>query len=118
MNLRDILESTDDKKYPVEKKLEAIVSTVAKARAAYANEDMDITVPEVNTTDGVVDLSMLNKTDKLALAIRAIDTIRTHAHEDAKNNEGVNVSKAIEAMLATSPLLANLTESPENDYGI
>jgi len=117
MNLRDLLES-EDPKHTVAKKLEAIAKTIAEARKNYDNSDMEITIPMVNTTEGVQDLDTLSPADKLAVAMNAIKTIRMTASEDAKAHEGVNVSKAIEAMLATSPTLTNLHLTQSNDYGI
>jgi hypothetical protein len=115
MSLREILESETT---TTEEKLEAINDTVKRARANYGNEDAEITMPEVPTINGMMDLSMLTKNDKLAIAEECINRIRMEAHETAKQREGVNISKVIESLLATSPVLSNIEKSSENDYGI
>jgi len=115
LTLRETLEAED---ISVKDKLAAIAATIEKARASYDNADMDITIPEVNTTEGLQDLDMLSPADKLAIAMTVIKDIRMVAAEDSKRHEGVNVNKVIEAMLATSPTLTNLHITAENDYGI
>ena len=115
MNLREKLEDTE---VSVKDKLAAIAATIEKARASYDNADMEITIPEVNTTEGIQDLDMLSPADKLAIAMNVIKDIRMVASEDSKRHEGVNVDRVIEAMLATSPVLTNLHLTSENSYGI
>ena len=97
-------------------KLVAIGEKVAKARAAYGNEEAEISVPEVNTANGFVSIEYLSDGDKVAVAAAAIEDIRMIAIETTKDAEGVMLDKEIERLLATSSVLCNLTATSGSDY--
>ena len=94
----------------------AIAEVVIKARNAYGNGDAEITEPEINTIDGLQDISLLCDETKVAIAESEVGNIKTIAIEFCKSFEGAKLDKKIEELIAISPILANITNTVESDY--
>ena len=114
MNLTQIFESEElsDKD-----KLGKITEIITSARNAYGNSEADITLPAVNTVDGLTDLNMLSSESRVVIAQSEVSTIKVIASEFVKCVEGANYAKKVEELIATNPVLAHITSAmPENDY--
>jgi len=105
-----------DKETSDSEKLEAIGNIVTEARHAYGNTDQDISSPEMNTTYGMMDVAELEDDSKLAIIKAEVQALKSRALEFAKCNEGVNVQKKMEELIATNPVLANITGGTKFDY--
>jgi|SaaInlStandDraft_4_1057021.scaffolds.fasta_scaffold14622_2 hypothetical protein len=97
-------------------KLEEIGNIVTSAREAYGNADQDISSPEMNTTFGMMDVAELEEDSKLVIIGAEVQALKSRALEFAKCNEGVNVQKKMEELVATNPVLANITGGTKFDY--
>ena len=113
MKLSEILSNTESTDA---EKVSQINAVVAKARAAYGNENLEISEPEIYTLSGLQDLAMLSDESKVAIVELEIEKIKTQAVEFVKNTEGAVLDRKIEELIATSPLLANITAKVESSY--
>ena len=113
MNLTEILNSEE---LSTKEQVAAIAEVVAKARIAYGNGDAEITEPEINTIDGLQDISLLCNETKIAIAESEIGNIKTIAVEFCKSFEGAKLDRKIEELIAISPILANITNTVESEY--
>lgn len=113
MKLKDIFTS---KELTAAEKVAEISAVVNKARKAYGNTEKVIKEPEVNTCEGIQDLSMLDDESKVALAEREVQHIKIVAVESTKAKEGVVLDRKIEELIAISPILVNISKSTESDY--
>ena len=111
--LREIFTNED---MAASEKVGAIASIVEKARENYGNSDMDITIPEVSTCEGITDLSLMSDDDKVAIAERSVSNIIQTAVEFTKEEEGIVLDKEIERLVATNPVLVNLSEAVDSEY--
>jgi hypothetical protein len=114
MNISEII-AQDSKKVSDADKVEQLGTLVATARKAYSNQDSKIECPTINTTDGFFSIEHLTAATKLKLAAAEATRIRIAAIEAAKQ-DGVNANKVIEELIATSPVLVNLTETSTFSY--
>jgi len=96
--------------------IEELVKVVNKARLKYGNTDAEITEPEINTVNGIQDLSMLSNESKLELAESEVNNIKTVAVEFTKSYEGAILDRKIEELIAISPLLANIAKTVDSEY--
>ena len=113
MKLSEILSNTESTDA---EKVSQINAVVAKARAAYGNENLEISEPEIYTLSGLQDLAMLSDESKVAIVGLEIEKIKTQAVEFVKNTEGAVLDRKIEELIATSPLLANIPAKVESSY--
>ena len=113
MNITQIMEN---KELNATEKLSKLADVIAEARKAYGNEEMEITCPEVLTTEGVMSMKYLSAEDKLVEASKAINGVLSTAIAANECNEGVILDKAIEVGLATDPILCNLTTTTGSKY--
>ena len=89
-------------------KLRRVAAVVKSARKAYGNLDVDVAEQDVDTTDGSVAFRYLSPESKVRLLLTEVGTIRTLALESCRNNSALNISKILEAEVATSSLLCNI----------
>lgn len=99
-----------------EEKIAAIAKVVTKARADYGNEDAEISVGQMHTTEGMQDLAMLSDESKLAIAESEVGNIKRVATEFCKTYEGAKLDRKIAELIAISPILANITDTVDSDY--
>jgi hypothetical protein len=97
-------------------KIEAVAVIVAAARKAYGNCKEDITAPEIATTDGATQLEYCSDSTKISLIERETKSIKMCAMETSKTTQGVNLNKLVESLIATSPLLVNISNTTNFDY--
>ena len=93
------------------KKLAKITETVKSCRKKYGNTDLEVEAPEVNTINGVESMDYLSDDDKLALADSCITQIRHEAIEEVKTNPLAILDEEVIALIATSPVLTNLSST-------
>ena len=96
--------------------LEQVAEIVSAARQAYGNVDAEIKSPMVNTTHGAMGFDMLEDDSKINGLRQEILSIKAEAVEFAARNEGGNINKKIEELLATNPLFTNIGSSVEFAY--
>lgn len=104
------------KKTSASDKLAAVAAVVAAARGAYGNEESAIPAPQVNTIDGMMSFVHLSDESKVEVVKAEAHSIRVHAIEFAEGVEGGVADKKIEELLATSPVMANLTAGSKFAY--
>jgi len=115
MNMLEVL-NADKKDIASKDKLEKIGVIIASARKAYGNEGAEIASPDIETVDGTVPLVHLSDDTKVGLAVGVLSEIKLLAVEATRQNEGVNINKKIEELIATSDILANISEVVEYNY--
>lgn len=113
MSITEILNTKDAK--PVEQ-LTEIAAIVATARKAYGNTKEEIPAIEVNTVDGMMDFVYLTDETKVHLVRNEVQAIKVRALEYGKHVPGANVNKKLEELIATSPILTNLSTTVSFDY--
>ncbi len=94
-------------------KLERISALVSSARANYGNSDTKIEVPEVNTASGSMSVMYISDASKIELVKQEASRIRIEAIEAVKATPGTNGNKVIEALVATSAILVNISETSD-----
>lgn len=113
MTITELLNSKDTEDA---KKLAGIAKLVQEARKGYGNTEATITMPEITTVNGELSLSMLQDDSKLAVISQRVDCIRMEAFELNKVQEGINIEKCVEALIATDPILVNIHK--KESFGI
>ena len=83
---------------------------------ALLKRNPEITAPYIPTTEGEVQLQFVSDATKLVLVAREVSRIKTFAIETAENVEGANMNKIVESLIATSPILANISAKTEFSY--
>jgi len=73
-----------DESTTASEKLTAVAEIVAKARKAYGNEDLEITSPEVQTTEGFQPLVQVSDKDKVALVSQEVKRIKAVVYEGSQ----------------------------------
>ena len=105
-----------DKDVSDEDKLKAIAETVAVARKAYGNEESEIAVPRVNTTNGSMPFDMLDDDGKVSLLKSEVASLKARAIEFSENNPGTNLNKKIEELIATNGMFTNISAGTKFEY--
>lgn len=105
-----------DEKTSATEKLEKIVEVVAAARKAYGNEDAEIESPMVNTVHGQMRFNHLEDDSKVEVIRGTVSRLKVEAVEFAEQTPGGNVNKKIEELLATSPIMANVSQGTKFEY--
>ena len=113
MSITKILSNKD---MPAEEKLEKVAEVVAAARAAYGNEEAVIGVPDVGTAHGSMPFNTLEDDSKVELLRSEIGGIKARAVEFDRQNEGANVNKKIEELLATNGYFVNVAPGTKFEY--
>ena len=99
-----------------EAKLQDVATLVSSIRTKYGNRDVEIDMPEVNTDSGIMKLSYLSNEDKLELAKRCIKDAIIVAAEEVEANQGTLFDRVVEQIVATSPVLCNISSSTGSAY--
>jgi len=99
-----------------EEKIAAIAETVAKARASYGNEEAVIDDPFVSTTYGEMRFSNLEDDSKLSFIRNEVMKIKVSACEATEQKQGVNVGRRVEELIATNPILVNMSSGTKFEY--
>lgn len=115
MNMLEIL-NNDPKTMSSNDKLEKVGVIIASARKAYGNEGVSIESPDIETINGLSPLVHLSSDAKVGLAISVLNEIKMEAVEATRRQEGVNINKKIEELIATSDILVNISTVVEYDY--
>lgn len=115
MSISKILEMSKNEMSDAEK-LRAISVTVSAARESYGNADAEISADYVSTADGDFEMKFLNDETKLVLVRREVKRIKIEAIEMSECRQGVNINKVVEQLVATSPVLVNISDTTEFSY--
>lgn len=105
-----------DKDTSATEKLASLNELVTAVRKSYGNADVEIDVPYVNTTDGMVSFKYLDDESKVHFAGRAIKSASMSATEACESTPGLLFDKEIEWLVATDAILCNLTASTGSKY--
>lgn len=105
-----------DKETTSVEKIASLAAIITDIRKEYGNSDIEITVPYVNTPDGMVSLKYLDADSKVSLAGRCVNAATTAAVEACEDEEGRVFDKEVERILACSPILCNLTAVTGSKY--
>jgi hypothetical protein len=108
MNITHVLTNKD---LSDEEKVKTVASIVTDIRNEYGNEDITINAPEINTADGSTNLIYLANDSKVAVAFEETKRIKREAIEYARMYKGININKKIMELIATSPILVNISIS-------
>lgn len=99
-----------------EEKISAVAETVAKARAAYGNEEAVIDDPFLGTTYGEMRFSNLEDDSKLSFIRNEVMKIKVSVCEATEQKQGVNVGRRVEELIATNPILVNVSSGTKFEY--
>ncbi len=113
MKILDIL--TDNEVTPKDK-LKAINKLVKDVREVYGNGDMDIRPVRIPTVNGNVDISLLNKEEKVVIAEQEIRKCISTATAVTDNVEGSVFDKQFEYCVAVNPILVNIGKRSTSRY--
>lgn len=112
MTFNDILQSDT----VASEKLKQLAELVYDIREAYGNTDVTIDIPYVNTPDGMVSLTYLDADSKVAFAGQSVRAITIEAIEICEATQGAMLDKEIESLVATCPILCNLSSTTGSKY--
>jgi hypothetical protein len=113
MSITKILSEKDT---PAVEKLERVAEIIAKARDNYQNGDAKLPCPDCNTAHGAMAFNMLDDDAKVELLKGEVGRIKAAAVEYARNNDGANLNKKIEELLATNGYFCNLGCGTKFEY--
>jgi len=105
-----------DENSSAEEKISDVAETVAKARASYGNEEAVIDDPFVCTTYGEMRFSNLEDDSKLQFISNEVMKIKVLACEATEQKQGVNVGRRVEELVATNPILVNVSSGTKFEY--
>ena len=108
--------AADAKTMDASAKIIAISKIVAAARKQYGNVEVEIANPTVHTCEGSLDMAYVSDSDKVTLAGREIQTIKTRAIEAVKATDGAVLDREIERLIAVNSVLVNLEVSSDSSY--
>lgn len=111
-----IIDLLNDEKLKASQVLAGIAEIVAKARAAYDNEEAKIPTAVINTAYGAMDFEHLEDDSKVEIIRGEVMRIKVLAVEAAKNVVGTNINKEIEKLIATNAVLNNIVSASRSDY--
>jgi len=89
-------------------KLTDIHRIVESLRSDYGNAETAIPMPEVTTSNGLVDFCVLEDDSKVELVANEVRSIKIEAIEAGKHIPGLNIEKRALELIVTSPILTNL----------
>ena len=113
MKLMELLNSEE---LSATEKIDRLGAIVDAARAAYGNQDVEVEVPFVSTTEGNIRLNMLTPADKVAVATQTIGIIAADCIEYGEENKAIILDKSIEEAIAIHPVLINLEADSGSKY--
>ena len=113
MSITNIL---SDDALSASEKLAQVSKLVSRVREDYGNEELTVSSPDVNTTEGMMSFSHLTPESKVYILSREVQRIRTIAVEYSRNTEGGIISKKVEELVATSPMLCNIENTDDFSY--
>jgi Golgi nucleoside diphosphatase len=99
-----------------EEKIASIAELVAKARESYGNEDAVISDPIVNTAFGEMRFGNLENDSKLQAVRNEVSKIKVMACEAVEQGQGVNPNRRVEELIATNPILVNVSSGTKFEY--
>ena len=105
-----------EEKTPASEKLERVAEIVAGAREKYGNADVEISAPSVNTPHGYMSFLHLEDEGKVALLRDQVALIKAVAVEYSEQNEGVNMNRKIEELIATNGMFVNIAAGTRFEY--
>jgi len=114
--IMSITKILSDENSSAEEKISDVAETVAKARASYGNEEAVIDDPFVCTTYGEMRFSNLEDDSKLQFISNEVMKIKVLACEATEQKQGVNVGRRVEELVATNPILVNVSSGTKFEY--
>ena len=111
-----ILSTLQNEKIETEERLKAVLELVHNVRKAYGNSEVEITPTKVNSTDGVVPVSLLTPDEKVAVATRAIKNAIAQATAINEAVEGSVFDSEFERIISVDSVLVNLDASSDSKY--
>jgi len=103
-----ITKTLSDKDMSDEDKLASVAEAVAGARTSYGNTDAKIPSPKVETANGAMGFEHLDAESKVYVLRGEVSRIKAEAVEFSEQNEGVNLNKKIEELVATNGMFTNI----------
>lgn len=97
-------------------KLEEVAAVVAGAREAYGNTDKDIEPSVLNTAHGTMSFVHLEDDSKVEHLRGEVQRIKAQAIEFCQNNDGTELNRKIEELLATNGMFANIAAGTKFEY--
>jgi hypothetical protein len=97
-------------------KVAALADITNKARKSYGNAKETISIPTVNTAEGIRDIKYLNDEDKVAIAEVEFKNILNTAIASVDCQEGTVLDAEIERLVAINPVLVNILCRVESAY--
>jgi hypothetical protein len=91
-----------------EDQVSEVAVIVAAARAAYGNEDTTLESPMVDTAHGRMSFVHLEAGSQVQALRGVVAGIKAEAVEFVTLNEGANLNKKIEELVAINPFFANV----------
>jgi len=111
-----ILEILRDEELKGKDRLKAVSKLVDKVREKYGNSDKEIQPVKVNTTNGMVPISLLATDEKVIVATNEIESIIAMTTAVAESNEGSVWDRIFEGYVAVNPILCNINQETESEY--
>jgi hypothetical protein len=105
-----------DKDSSSEEKLSAVADVVSVARKAYGNEDAEVAVPSVQTTNGSMPFIHLEDDSKVEILRHQLASLKARAVEASEQDSAVNINKEIEKLLATNGYFVNIAGGVKFEY--
>ncbi len=97
-------------------KLAAVNAFVATVRSKYGNGDVEVTAGKVPSVDGMVPISLLNDSEKVAVATNEIKQAVSMATAICEGTEGALFDRVIEGFVAVNSILCNLDAESDSAY--
>lgn len=112
MTFNEILKSDAS----AEAKLTDLAQLVTEIRGNYGNYNIVIDVPYVNTSDGMVAFKYIDAESKVVFAGQAVREATVEAVEICEATQGAVLDKELESLIATDPILCNLSVTSGSKY--
>lgn len=94
----------------------AVADIVSAARKAYGNEDTVIESPMVDTPHGAMNFVHLEAESQVQYLREVVASIKAQAVEFVELNEGANLNKKVEELLAINPFFASVGSGTKFEY--
>ena len=99
-----------------EEQIVAVSEIVAAARKAYGNEDTVIEVPMVETAHGRMSFVHLEAASQVEYLRGQVAGIKAQAVEFVELNEGANLNKKVEELLAINAFFSSVGNGTKFEY--
>lgn len=113
MSLTKILTEKDAN---AEDQLSRVAEIVGAARKAYGNEDATVEAPMCQITEGVMSFVHLEAESQVQLLRKQVSLIKAAAVEFVESNEGSEMNRKIEELLAINPYFCNVGNGTKFEY--